>query len=205
MLGINKEELIDLKNMIRDSKLKFLENEKKCEKPAATTTAQNDKKIEENDQTLIFSEISKNQEELLKEFVCRPGRPRKNSEDKSKKETVYFKPENLKYLKRFKPEYKISKKVNFIIEDYQRLSQWQKRVVSRFDNYSRKIDLITKDLDQSMVFDFKTTANFSAQIFTVAKEIRTYMNILDIQMKDIEMSLSSDVLRNLTFVLNYTR
>ena len=126
-------------------------------------------------------------------------------EDKSKKETVYFKPETLKYLKRFRPEYKISKKVNFIIEDYQRLSQWQKRVVSRFDNYSRKIDLITKDLDKSMVFDFKTTDNFSAQIFTVAKEIRTYMNILDIQMKDIEKSLSPDVLRNLTFVLSYTR
>ena len=205
MLGIDKNELNDIKKMIRDSKLKSLKNEKNREKSPVPSTAKNDKKMEENTATAIFYEISENQKDLLKEFIRKPGRPKKSIEDKSKKETVYFKSETLKYLKRFRPELKVSKKINYIIEDYQRLSEWQKRVVSRFESYSKKIDLITRDLDQSMIFDSKTTNKFSEQIFAIAKEVRVYMNILDISMKDIEKYLSSDVLRNLTFVLGYTR
>lgn len=206
MNGIGLKELGELRSMIKESKKKALTQKtseiiEKSPVEESAQKSQND--LSDNRQNETMPE---KQKELLFEFkkVSR-GRPKKEEDEKSKKSTIYLKPNARHFLKRFKPEKQISKKIDYIIEDYQRLSEWQSRVLARFETYSKKIDKVTTRMDVMDAFDKKTTDVFTNAIFEVSKEIRTYMNICSVNLNDIEKYLAPKVLENLKFALSYSR
>jgi hypothetical protein len=210
MNGIGIKELGELRSMIKESKKKALtqKSEDLSQKPPVLDTAQNSQNIQESrhgDKEELTTILEK-QKELLFEFrKVERGRPKKEDDQKSKKSTIYLKPNARHFLKRFKPERQISKKIDYIIEDYQRLSEWQSRVLSRFEKYSKKIEVILNKMDVVDTFDKRATDTFTSAIFEVSKEIRTYMNICSVNLIDIEKYLAPKVLENLKFALSYTR
>ena len=210
MKGISLKDLGEIRSMLKESKKKALAQkpEQIFEKPPVLDTGENHQKTEESRGGDKIEEvsISEKQKDLLFEFkkVSR-GRPKKEEDQKSQKSTIYLKPNARHFLKRFKPDKSISKKIDYIIEDYQRLSEWQSRILIRFGKYSKKIDMIMSKMDVVDAFDKKTTDKFTDAIFEISKEIRTYMNICSVNITDLEKYLAPKVLENLKFALSYSR
>jgi len=211
MNGIGLKELGELRSMIKDSKKKTIQAQNQSQNLNSNPIGENGLSVVQvkSDKVDPASDgvgISEKQSELLFEFrrVSR-GRPKKEDEDKSQKTTIYLNPESRRFLKKFNPDKQISKKINLMIGDYQRVSEWQARMIARFETYSKKLDVVMDKMDIVSTFDKKLTDQFSEGIFAVSKEIRSYMSICSINIVDIEKYLTPKALENIKFALSYSR
>jgi hypothetical protein len=141
--------------------------------------------------------------EITESFKRKPGRPKKKDFEKVQPLTIKLSPKNILYLKGLSFGRGMSTKIKIILDQFRRYKEREDRQVKmlRLNLHKAESEIAKiKNGDFSLLSD--NNNEIVSNIYSIAKEVKTYMSILGINHIDTIEMLSKEDQKTLEFLVN---